>query len=1155
MPIHVSLHHVTHYRYDKEISLGPQTIRLRPAPHSRSKVIAYSLRVSPGEHFLNWQQDPQSNFMARLVFPEKTSEFRVEVDLVVEMAVFNPFDFFLEPQVEHVPFSYDPSLTHELEPFRKKLPLTPLLSLYVEKISGEIHKNSMLAKMNAKPAAKGEEAKTPGYRTIDFLVALNARLNRDIKYCIRLEPGVQTPEETLEKSSGSCRDSAWLMCQILRHLGYASRFVSGYLIQLKADQKSLDGPSGPEQDFTDLHAWCEIFLPGAGWVGLDPTSGLFASEGHIPLAATPEPSSASPITGAIDPCECEFSFDMEVVRVKETPRVTLPYTDEQWLAIDRLGRKVDEELKKNDLRLTMGGEPTFVSIDDMDGDEWNTAAMGPTKRLLAGQLVKRLREKFSTGGFLHYGQGKWYPGEPLPRWALGCWWRKDGEPIWHDVSLIADETKDYGHGENEARKFAQHLSGLLDVDPALLLPAYEDVYYYLWREKRLPGNVDPLSSNLKDPLERERLARIFHDGLGKTVGFALPLQAVVKEGKIEWRSGRWFLRDEHMFLVPGDSPMGYRLPLDSLPWVKEEEFPFHVPDDPMSPRTALPAKQPLRQAQQRTSANPAPSPTQAYKPGETLEKWRERIGRTLPSATDRLPLKGESAPWVVRRAMCFEPRNGRLHLFLPPVQSAEEFLELAGAIEETARTLKIPVIIEGEQPPFDPRLQYFKVTPDPGVIEVNLQPAASWQELADNTTTLYDQARQCRLGTEKFLLDGRHAGTGGGNHIVLGGEIPSDSPFLRRPDLLRSLLGFWHNHPSLSYLFSGLFIGPTSQHPRVDEARDDALYELEIAFAQIPDHGRVPPWLVDRVFRHILTDLTGNTHRAEFCIDKLFSPDSSSGRLGLVELRSFEMPPHERMSLAQQLLIRTAVARFWKAPNHLPLVRWGTELHDRFMLPHFVWQDFRDVIEDLQREGYEMKPEWFAPHSEFRFPLIGSFAQHGMEVELRTALEPWHVLGEEASAGGTARYVDSSLERMQVKVTGWVDRRYVITCNGRPMPMQPTGTAGEYVAGVRYRAWQPPSCLQPMIGVHAPLTFDLIDTWTQRSMGGCVYHVTHQGGLSHERFPVNAAEAESRRMARFFAFGHTPGRMEPIVEPRNPVLPFTLDLRAPNTANCIVTPH
>jgi uncharacterized protein (DUF2126 family)/transglutaminase-like putative cysteine protease len=1112
MSIHVSLHHRTRYVYDRRINLGPQTIRLRPAPHCRTKILSYSLNVVPGEHFTNWQQDSHANYLARLVFPNKTTELDVMVDLVAEMAVYNPFDFFLEPYAEQAPFTYEPWLRKDLAPYMEPAESGP-------KLRALIRTWSVRKKM----------------RTVDFLVALNLQIHNEIRYLIRLEPGVQAAEETLTLASGSCRDSGWLLVNVLRGLGFAARFVSGYLIQLKADMKSLDGPSGAEVDFTDLHAWCEVYLPGAGWVGLDPTSGLFAGEGHIPLACTPEPMSAAPISGAIDKCESTLDHEMSVSRIYESPRVTKPYTEDQWQRIVASGRSVDARLAIGDVRLTMGGEPTFVSVDDPDGDEWNFTANGLKKRELAGSLIKRLRARYAPGlGLLHYGQGKWYPGEPLPRWALGCWWRKDGVPLWKDDALIADESRDYGHGETEAKQLADRLIQHLNVDGQWLMPAHEDVYYYIWRERRLPVNVNPLESNLEDIHERDRIRRIFEQGLGKVVGFLLPLQKAIVDGESAWTSGPWFLRRETLYLIPGDSPMGLRLPLDSLPWVTEAEYPWmHLPD-PMTKLPPLPARRARQLFVEGDSAA-----LSAPKAGGVEQKAK------TPERFTKNPEAGKSAPGIVRTALCVEPRNGRLHIFLPPVETTEDYIDLIAAIEDAVTDLGLPVILEGEPPPFDPRLQVLKVTPDPGVIEVNMHPSSTWDELVEKTETLYEEARLTRLTTEKFMIDGRHTGTGGGNHIIIGGATPSDSPILRRPDLLKSLLAYWNNHPSLSYLFSGLFVGPTSQAPRVDEARNDSLYELGLAFKQVPKAGtNIPPWTVDRIFRNLLVDATGNTHRTEFCIDKLYSPDSKTGRLGLVELRSYEMPPHERMSLSQHLLLRALVANFWENPYEGSLVRWGTDIHDRWMLPHFVQEDFADVVADLKRNGIDIESDWFAPHHEFRFPRIGEFAKRGVEVELRTALEPWHVLGEENAAGGAVRYVDSSLERLQVKVRGMIEGRHVIAVNGRRLPLHPTGVNGEYVCGVRYRAWQPPNCLQPLIAPHSPLTFDLVDTWNNRSLGGCRYHVSHPGGRSHDVFPVNAYEAESRRLARFEDIGHTWGFMEPPNPPKSREYPFTLDLRA-----------
>jgi uncharacterized protein (DUF2126 family)/transglutaminase-like putative cysteine protease len=1099
MTIRAALHHVTRYRYDRHVKLGPQVIRLRPAPHCRTSILAYSLKISPGEHYLNWQQDPQSNWLARVVFPEPTDHFTIAVDLLAGLDVINPFDFFLEPAAEHFPFAYEPELAEDLAPYRRVLP-------------GGAHFDRFLASI-----PRGKVQTTP------FLFDINARLQHDIAYLIRMEPGIQSPEETLAKGSGSCRDSAWLLVQLLRHLGLATRFASGYLIQLKPDVAALDGPSGTDHDFTDLHAWCEVYLPGAGWVGLDPTSGLFAGEGHIPLACAADPRFAAPITGSMDECEVSFDFEMTVSRVHETPRVTKPYTETQWSAIERLGGALDAAMAEEDIRLTTGGEPTFVSIDDMEGAEWTTAAVGPTKRHFADELIRRLRDRFAPGGLLHYGQGKWYPGESLPRWAFALYWRGDGLPIWRDAVRIAREGGDHNSTPADAGDLAEAIARRLDLNPAYVAPAYEDPFHYLAREHDLPVNVDPLDSKLEDAEERTRLARVFGRGLGTPVAYVLPVQRWNAEGGRRWRSELWQLRKGHLLLMPGDSPVGFRLPLGALPWISPGDYPFIYPPDPHGPLPSLPDPDSYRQP---------------YLSGALRDSsWRQRLARL----EQEVPYEGSA----VRTALTVEPREGRLCIFMPPTETSADYLDLLQAIEDAAAELHAPIHIEGYAPPFDPRINVIKVTPDPGVIEVNIHPAKSFKEQAEITRALYEEARLTRLGTEKFMLDGRHTGTGGGNHIVVGGASPADSPFLRRPDLLNSLIAYWQNHPALSYLFSGLFIGPTSQAPRIDEARLDSLYELEIAFSQVPgpEFAPIPPWLVDRLFRNLLIDATGNTHRAEICIDKLYSPDSASGRLGLVEFRAFEMPPHAEMSLAQNILLRALIARFWKAPYRAPLVRWGTALHDKFMLPYFVWQDFTDVIGDLEDHGFPLEAAWFLPHWNFRFPRHGAVERDGVGLELRQALEPWPVMGEEGAVGGTVRYVDSSVERAQIRLEGFVEGRHQILVNGRAAPARATGTQGEAVAGVRYKAWWPTHALQPNIPPHVPLTIEIYDQARRRSLGGCTYHVAHPGGRGYTEFPVNAYEAEGRRLSRFEPFGYSPGIFDPGPPHIHPDFPYTLDLR------------
>ena len=1073
MGIKVALEHRTSYTYDRLVEIKPQVIRLRPAPHSRTPIEAYSLTVEPADHFINWQQDAFGNFLARLVFPNRARSLTITVGLIADMKVINPFDFFIEDWAEKFPFEYPKELLADLEPYLR-------------------------------PVDEGEDGSGPGElvtqwvknfhvdkgtRTIDFLVNLNAAVRADVGYSVRMEPGVQSPDFTLSSKIGSCRDSAWLLVSILRQMGLAARFVSGYLVQLASDIEALDGPSGPAADFTDLHAWTEVYIPGAGWIGLDPTSALFAGEGHIPLSATPHPSTAAPITGAIGFAEATLEYSNVVTRIHEDPRVTLPYTEESWAAINELGAQVDQRLAAGDVRLTVGGEPTFVSIDNQTDPEWTTAADGPHKRERASVLAERLRKVWAPHGLVQRSQGKWYPGEPLPRWQIGLFWRTDGEPLWSDPALLADPWAQQKPDPVPDGADAQLLAAIADgltLPAGQVRPAFEDALSRLAGAVRQPAG-DPVASDDDladdDAAGRAALLARLDEPVVEPAAHVLPLHRLDDDSG--WASADWQLRRGRIVLLEGDSPAGLRLPLNSISW--------HAPRrtfeaDPLTQHGTL-MRGPAKQAE-------AP----------------------VDDAEDAPPT-----------ALVAEIRDGLLYVFLPPTDKLDDFVDLVTRVEAGAAAIGTPVVIEGYGPPHDGRLTSMTVTPDPGVIEVNVAPTGSFAEQKAQLETLYEEARRSRLSTESFDVDGSHGGTGGGNHITLGGITPADSPMLRRPDLLVSLLTYWQRHPSLSYLFAGRFIGTTSQAPRVDEGRTESLYELEIAFAEIArlaEIGAAKPWVTDRALRHLLTDITGNTHRAEFCIDKLYSPDSPRGRLGLLELRGFEMPPHHQMAMVQSLLVRALVARFWDEPLRAPLIRHGANLHGRYLLPHFLIHDIADVAADLRDHGVDFDTSWLDPFTEFRFPRIGTAVFDGVEIELRGAIEPWNVLGEESTGGGTARYVDSSVERVQVRLVGADRNRYVVTVNGYPIPLLATDKNDIQVGGVRYRAWQPPSALHPTITVDGPLRFELVDAATGISRGGCTYHVAHPGGRSYETPPVNAVEAESRRGRRFEASGFTPGRVD-----------------------------
>jgi uncharacterized protein (DUF2126 family)/transglutaminase-like putative cysteine protease len=1109
------LQHLSRYRYPTPATLGPQVLRLRPAQHAKARIESYGLTIEQPCN-VRWIQDPSGNHLARVTFEDgvRLDHFNVKVELAVDIRPVNPFDFFIDDRAETFPFAYPAEMRRDLEPF-------------LDTSDPSYRVGPRFAELLA------ELPRPDGTRTVPLVVALNEAVNRRVLYVIREEAGIWTPEETLISGRGSCRDSAVLLIAVLRSLGLAARFVSGYLVQLTDEGMIPDAPRGVGRDVVDLHAWAEVYLPGGGWIGLDATSGLLCGEGHIPLACTAHPPYAAPIEGSSDVGADDVSFSMTVGRLGHEPRPTTPYTEPVWHEIQAGGDRADAALAAAGITLTMGGEPTFNARENAEKPEWNTAALGADKWTRGLALALELRKRLVPGAALLHRAGKHYPGESLPRWALDVCGRADGTPVWSD--LPARDVGAAGPSLDDARRVAEALAARLGLE-GFLLEAYEDPWRFLQDEQNLPVGVDPLQAKLDDSEDRRRLARVLSRGLGCEAGFVLPLSRL-GEG---WTSEPWSFRRGHLFLIPGDSPMGLRLPLRSL----VPGLPMRVVEEEVHPPD--PRRSDLEPAQRSI-----PAPATAVAPEAAPEAAPQAVPQAPAAATAAAPAK------PVRTALSVEVREGSLFVFFPPFEDAEHFFALVDAVDAVRRDLSVDVLLEGYPPPPSPTVRRIAVTPDPGVLEVNIPPARTTGEYVGLLETVFDAALHAGLHAEKYMIDGRLAGSGGGNHLTLGGPTPLQSPFLQRPDLLASFITFVQHHPSLSYLFTGLFVGPTSQAPRLDEARTDTLYEAEIALRRAFDEGarvaaggaaggeaeRPPPWLADMLFRHLLVDVTGNTHRSEICIDKLFAPNGPSGRQGLVELRAFEMPPHVRMAAAQMILIRTLVAAFAREPYDRPLARHGQMLHDRFLLPHWMWRDFEDVLAYLAERGLPLPTDAYRPFIELRCPLVGTLAAGDVRLEVRNAVEPWHVLGEELTTSGTARFVDSSVERIEVLADGLLAERYRVLVNGQDLPLVPTGKAEQYVGGVRFRAWAPPHSLQAHLGIHHPVRIDVLDTWGRRSLGACAYHVWHPAGRSFEKPPLTRFEATARRAQRFTEAAPLPWPVVPLPASAHPDRPYTLDLR------------
>ena len=1023
MTTRVSITHRIEDRFERAVRVPTQWLRLRPAPQTQAHVSAYSLVVHAEPFFLNWLRDPFENHLARLDLPEPITSLGFELEMIATLEPVNPFDFLMEPYAAEQPFDYPEQLHKELEPYLFVPPeLGPRTRAFLDAVKAE-----------RKPSA-----------TVECLDALNQRVNTACKWQPTDAPGVSDLEQGLTRGVATSWDLAWLLTLSLRQLGLAARMVGGYRIYLAEDADT--------QDFVGLHAWSEVYIPGSGWIGLDPTMGLFTSETYIPLAAAPDPKRVLPGVG-LRSAGAKHTETLQIRRL--TPRAdSWPYTDTQWSDIQALGYLVEQDLAAQALSVKLGASLSFVSGVHANEPEWNISALGPTKWHAAEGLLDRLQQRLAPGGVPQLGQGQWFAGDQLPRWQLSCYFRADGRPAWKNPQRLG-WGKDSDYGLSQARDLAAFVARALGIASVHVLPAHEDALHDLARNGSTGlQREQPSAAELRDPDQRRALADRLSRSERQPTGYVLPLRWDHQAER--WTSGAWPFRRERLYLLPGGSPLGYRLPLESLALDAETALESQLERDPFAP----------------------------------LDAWgdyHETMAARLQSARteDAAFAPGLRTP---RTALSVEARDGKLYVFVPPVSDAGHYLQLVAAVEIAAEALDVAVILEGYEPPEDARLRRFSLEPDAAVLRLQLPAAQSWSEQLSLLHAAYADAAWAGLRPERIMADGRRMPSGGGGPISVSGGSAPDSPFLTHPDTLRGLIAYFQRHPSLSRFFVGHNLGGSSASPRPDEGRDEALYELAIGLSRLPRGQSAAPWQTDRALRHLLTDPAGDMKRAELRIDQLFSPERASRRLGKVVIHAFETAPEPRMAALQLLLIQALIGRFARHPDSGELVRWGSALSDRFLLPRMLWEDLREVIADLNAAGYPFQLQWFQPLLELRFQALGSLALGELTLQLHTALEPWPVLAEEVTGGGVARFIDTANERVQVWLKGVTPGRHVLVCNGERVPLQHVGDFGEYVAGVRYKVVNPTSTLHPTVWPVNALVFDVLDAWSGRVLGGCTYY-------------------------------------------------------------------